>query len=70
MRRFNAEQVRANMKAIRKGKGLTQTDVAKALGITKQAVSRYEREPQSLSVSKLIVLAELYGCSPRDFLHD
>ena len=70
MKRIDPEQVRANMKAIRRAKGLTQTDVAKALGVTKQAVSRYEREPQALSVSKLLTLAELYGCSPRDFLHE
>lgn len=70
MRRFNAEQISANMKAIRKGKGLTQTDVAKVLGITKQAVCYMEKHPEHTTINRLNVLADLYGVSTRAFFDE
>ena len=70
MKHFNAELMSNNMKAIRKRAGFTQTEVGNRLGITKQAVSRLENNPQDTNAKRLIELAELYGCHPRDFFVD
>lgn len=48
---------------LRKKNGLTQTDVAERLGISRQAVSRWEIGVAVPTVEKLKELSELYGIS-------
>lgn len=67
MKHFDPKLMSHNMKALRKQAGMTQADVGKALGITKQAVCRLENAPQKTNAKRLIELAELYGCNARDF---
>lgn len=53
---------------IRVTAGLTQLDVAKALGITQTAVSSWERGDGSPKLDKIPQLAKLYGVSEQDII--
>lgn len=49
------------MRALRKGKGLTQQDVANALGVSRQTVDNYERNVTEANYEMLRRLAAIYG---------
>ena len=49
--------------ALRKEKGLTQTEVAKELGIVVRAYQRYEHGDRTPPMETLIALADLYDIS-------
>ncbi|WP_022964099.1 helix-turn-helix domain-containing protein [Halopseudomonas pelagia] len=48
--------------------GLTQEEVAEKLGLGNEAVSRLERGKATLSVVRLLELAEVFGCEAADLL--
>ncbi len=48
---------------LRKEKGLSQEDLAAKIGISRQAVSKWERAEASPDTDNLILLARLYGVS-------
>ncbi|PRA63167.1 transcriptional regulator [Pseudomonas sp. MYb187] len=52
----------------RRARGLTQDQVGDHLHITGEAVSRLERGLVELSVTKLLQLADLYGCPADELL--
>ncbi len=52
-----------NLKLFRKKSGLTQEEIAEKLGVTRQAVAKWERGETSPDVEYCIMLAELYGTS-------
>lgn len=49
---------------------MTQEFVADALGVSRQAVSKWENGSSDPSTSNLIALAKLFGISPEELLHD
>ena len=53
---------------LRKEKGLSQEDLADALGISRQAVSKWERAEASPDTDNLICLARLYNISLDEIL--
>lgn len=55
------------LKALRKERGLTQTQVGVALGLTFQQIQKYERGTNRISASKLHQLAEVLKVSPEHF---
>ncbi|MGH8083652.1 MAG: helix-turn-helix domain-containing protein [Lysobacter sp.] len=55
-----SDQLRPVLQGFRKARDLSQTELASRLGITQQALSALEREPDSASVGRLMqVLAAL-----------
>ena len=52
----------------RKRLGLTQDALAERLGVTAQAVSKWENGTADPSTSNLLKLAKLYGISPEDLI--
>lgn len=48
------QQIALLIKAFRKAKGLTQGDLANALGVTQQTASALERNPATTSVSRFM----------------
>ena len=52
-----------NIKRFRQEKGLTQADLARALGVTCQAVSKWETSANSPDITLIPKLAELFGVS-------
>ncbi|WP_455599606.1 helix-turn-helix transcriptional regulator [Cloacibacillus sp.] len=55
-----------NIKKLRKEKGLTQTDLAKKVGVTMQAISHYETNRANPSMENLRRIAATLGCSVSD----
>lgn len=58
-----------NLKMIRKEKGLTQEQLAEILGVSRQAVSKWESNNGYPETDKLIVIAKEFGVS-LDYLID
>lgn len=55
------------IKAIRKSRGMTQKEVADALGLDQSAVALWELGRTEPSTHNLRRLADILGCSPGDF---
>lgn len=53
----------ARLKQLRNQRGLTQTEVAAAIGVTRSVVSLYENEMRQPSPDMIVALARLYGVS-------
>lgn len=53
----------SNLKALRRAKGITQQEVADHLGISVQAISKWERNEGYPDISTLPLLASYYGVS-------
>ncbi len=56
------------LKDYRQQSGMTQEYVAEALGVSRQAVSKWETGAAEPSTSNLLALARLYGVDPGDLL--
>ena len=56
------------LKEYRQQSGMTQEYVAEALGVSRQAVSKWETGAAEPSTSNLLALAKLYGVDPGDLL--
>lgn len=61
-----AEQIRF----YRKQKGLTQEQMAEAMGVSVAAVSKWEQGTSDPSTSNLCALAKLYGIPVEELLHE
>ncbi len=49
------------LQALRKSKGMSQEELAERVGVSRQAVSKWETGETTPEVSKIIALAELFG---------
>ena len=56
--------------AARKAAGLTQEALGEKLGVSRQAVSKWETGAADPSTANLLALAKLYGVSPEELLHN
>ena len=56
------------IKAYRNKNGLTQTEVAKRIGICKSTVSMWENDKSKPSINNLKKLAEIFGCTTDELL--
>ncbi len=54
-------KVCCNLKVIRKENNLTQKDVAKMLGLTRQAYSHKEKGIRKFSIEEAIILSDIFG---------
>ena len=59
-----------NISALRKQKGITQEELANELGVSAQAVSKWENGTSDPSTSNLFALAKLYGISVEELLKE
>ena len=55
---------------LRKGKGYSQDDLAEKLGVSRQAISKWERGEATPDTTNLIALASLYGTSLDSLVFD
>lgn len=56
--------------AARKAAGLTQEALGEKLGVSRQAVSKWETGAADPSTANLLALAKLYGVSPEELLRN
>ena len=61
-------QFPAQLKRIRQAKGVTQKQVANALGVSKQTITAYEAGTREPDLMKLITIAEVLDTTPDDLL--
>lgn len=61
-------QFPAQLKRIRQAKGVTQKQVADALGVSKQTITAYEAGTREPDLMKLIALAEVLDSTPDELL--
>lgn len=57
-----------NLNAYRRRAGFTQETLAERLGVTRQAVSKWESDRSRPELELLITMAELYGCTVDNLL--
>lgn len=65
---FSKEQAGRRIRVLRKERGLTQTELAKALGIDQSNVSSIERGARGLTVHQALKLARALGVSTDEIL--
>lgn len=76
---INSKEIRTEKTEIKKSLGetlkekrsnckMTQEFVAESLGVTRQAVSKWESGTSDPSTSNLLALCKLYGISPEEIL--
>ena len=58
----------SNLKKARKERNLSQNDVAAKLGISRQAISRWENGAAYPDIDNLTLLSEVYGISVDELL--
>ena len=63
-----AMKIGEKIKKLRKNKNISQEALACVLGVTFQAVSKWETGAAEPSTSNLLALAELYGVDAGDLL--
>lgn len=49
---------------LRKAKGLSQEDLADRVGVSRQAVSKWESEQSTPDLEKIIILSDIFGSIP------
>ena len=63
-------EIANRLQKLRKENGYSQEELADKLGISRQAVSKWERAESSPDTDNLIVLARLYNISLDELLND
>ena len=56
------------IKQFREDAGMTKTDLAGRLGVTRQAVGNWERGVSYPTAANLLQMAELFGCTVDELL--
>ena len=64
----NTDTLGKRIMALRKAAGMTQEQVAERLGVSPQAVSKWESGAADPSTSNLLALAKLFGVSAEELL--
>lgn len=65
---FMNVEIAQRLAEMRRGKGYSQEELAENLGLSRQAVSKWERAESSPDTGNLIALAKLYGVTIDDLL--
>ena len=58
------------IQALRKERGMTQEMLAEKIGVSAQAVSKWESGASAPSTTNLIALAKLFNMTPEDLLKE
>lgn len=65
-----SEAIGERLRGLRHGKGMTQSDLAHILGVTKSAVQKYESGQVGLTADKIKILCNTFSVYPRVFVYD
>lgn len=64
------EVMTVRIREARREAGMTQKELATAIGVTEPAISHYETGRRQITVSKLVAIAMALGCSLDDLCED
>ena len=53
-----------NIKAAREAAGISQTELAKRIGTTRQQIGKYETDKQDMTLNRLFQIASALGVEP------
>lgn len=53
---------------LRKGKQITQSDLAKKLGLERSTISKWENKESFPKIDTILTLAEIFDCSPEEII--
>ena len=56
------------IQSLRKSKGMSQEEFADAVGVSRQAVSKWESEQATPDIDKVIIMSDLFGVTTRCLL--
>lgn len=56
------------IRAVRKERGVSQRELARALGVSQSTLSRIERGERRVSVDRLVAIARALGVRPSDMM--
>jgi len=65
---MDVKQRSSNFRKFRKKQGLTLVDVAKKMGVSHTAVSRWDNGTGYPKIKRLPKLARILGCKPADLI--
>ncbi|MDJ1650494.1 MULTISPECIES: helix-turn-helix domain-containing protein [Gordonibacter] len=65
---FMNVEIAQRLAALRREKGYSQEELAERLGLSRQAVSKWERAESSPDIGNIVALAKLYGVSVDELL--
>ena len=68
MRDMQKEAIRMNLAKFRKAKGLMQSELANAMGLTQSRITEYETGRKTPRLKRLQEFAEFFGCEVSDLL--
>ena len=61
-------KIGANIKAIRKSRGMTQEQLAEKLGVVKATISSWEIDRTQVKMENVVELCEALGCQSDDLI--
>ena len=64
------EEVGARVRQYRLRKGLSQTTLADAIGVTFQQIQKYEKGTNAIATARLPMLCDVLGITPNDLYGD
>lgn len=67
-KKFDGETVGRRIARLRRNKGLTQVELARALEVSQPVVSDYENDVIKLSGETIVILAQILGASADELL--
>jgi transcriptional regulator with XRE-family HTH domain len=62
-------RISRSISRLRQVRGLSQTEIAKALGISFQQFQKYEHGQNRISAARLVAIAQILGVTPHDLLY-
>lgn len=65
---MSLEMIGSNIKTLREKHGISQADLARQLGLSRQSVSKWEMSQTTPSVEMLLALSELFGVSINEII--
>ena len=68
MEQNNVANVAVRIRAARQGRGISQRELARAVGVAQSTLSRIERGERRVSVDRLIAIARALGVRPSDMM--
>ena len=65
---METNETQLKIRAARKERGVSQRELARALGVAQSTLSRMERGERRVSVDRLIAIARALGVRPSDMM--